>query len=95
LAGNIVVKFYGLLRRGLPEPRVEIPAGELSLAELLREAEKTSGKNFAPGLLDPGEKLLAGAIILVNGENIRRMQNLETRVRGGDTVELFSPAGGG
>jgi molybdopterin converting factor small subunit len=95
LAGNIVVKFYGLLRRGLPEPQVEIPAGDLSLAELLREAEKAAGKNFSPELLDPGKKVLAGAVILVNGENIHRMQDLETRVRGGDIVELFSPAGGG
>jgi molybdopterin converting factor small subunit len=95
LAGNIVVKFYGLLRRHLPEPCLEIKAGELSVAELLREAEKAAGRNFADELLDPGKKLLTGTIILVNGENIRLKQDLETRVRGGDTVELFSPAGGG
>ena len=95
MAGNIAVRFYGLLRRHLAEPCMEIRAGELSVAELLREAEKAAGKSFSPELLDPEKRLLAGAIILVNGENIRLRQGLETRVRGGDTVELFSPAGGG
>ena len=34
-------------------------------------------------------------MILVNGENIRLRQNVETVVRDGDNVDLFSPAGGG
>jgi molybdopterin converting factor small subunit len=32
---------------------------------------------------------------LVNGENVRLKNYLETRVRAGDTVDLFAPAGGG
>lgn len=95
MAGNIAIRFYGLLRRHLPEPCLEIRAGELSVADLLREVERAAGKDFLQELLDPEKKLLAGAIILVNGENVRLKQDLETRVRGGDTVELFSPAGGG
>jgi len=95
LAGKIAVKFYGLLRRQVRTPAVEIEAAEMRILELLLAAQKKTGQNFLSDLLDREQGLLAGTMILVNGENIRLKQNLETRVRGGDTVDLFSPAGGG
>ncbi|TFG79477.1 MAG: MoaD/ThiS family protein [Chrysiogenales bacterium] len=95
LAGKIVVKFYGLLRRQVQPPVLEISTAELNILQLLQLAERRTGQNFLDELLDPEKKLLTGTIILVNGENIRLKQNLETRVSGGDTVDLFSPAGGG
>jgi len=90
-----VVKFYGLLRRQLQTQAIEIEATQLSVMELLLRAEQKTGQNFLAELLDPEKKMLTGTMILVNGENIRLRQNLETLVRGGDSVDLFSPAGGG
>jgi molybdopterin converting factor small subunit len=95
LAGKIAITFYALLRRRIGARAVEIESDELSLLELLRLAEKKTGQNFLDELLDRQKGLLAGTMILVNGENIRLKQNLETRVRSGDVVDLFSPAGGG
>jgi molybdopterin converting factor small subunit len=95
LAGKIVIKFYALLRRRIGAQAIEIESDELSVLELLLRAEKKTGQNFLTELLDPEKKLLTGTMILVNGENIRLKQNLETRVHGGDSVDLFSPAGGG
>jgi molybdopterin converting factor small subunit len=95
LAGKIAIQFYALLRRRIGARAVEIESDELSLLELLRLAEKKTGQNFIDELLDRQKGLLTGTMILVNGENIRLKQNLETRVRGGDVVDLFSPAGGG
>jgi molybdopterin converting factor small subunit len=63
--------------------------------DLLRLAEEKTGQSFLDDLLDRDQGLLTGTIILVNGENIRLGQNLQTRVKGGDSVALFSPAGGG
>ncbi|MBE0665334.1 MAG: MoaD/ThiS family protein [Candidatus Aminicenantes bacterium] len=74
---------------------LEISTAELNILQLLQLAERRTGRNFLDELLDPEKKLLTGTIILVNGKNIRLEQNLETLVRGGDTVDLFSPAGGG
>ncbi len=90
-----MVKFYGLLRRQVQPPMLEISTAELNILQLLQLAERKTGRNFLDELLDPEKKLLTGTIILVNGENIRLKQNLETRVSSGDTVDLFSPAGGG
>ena len=90
-----MVKFYSLLRRRLGTQAIEIEADELSIAELLRRVETMAGQPFLDELLERDKGLLAGTMILVNGENVRLKQNLETMVRGGDMVDLFSPAGGG
>jgi len=90
-----VVKFYGLLRRQVQPPVLEITTAELNILQLLQLAERRTGRNFLDELLDPEKKLLTGTIILVNSENIRLKQNLETLVHGGDSIDLFSPAGGG
>lgn len=95
MAGKIAVKFYGLMRRRLRTAAVEIPGDDLTIMALLRLAEEKTGQRFLDELLDRDQGLLTGTIILVNGENIRLRQNLQTRVQAGDSVALFSPAGGG
>jgi len=95
LAGTITVKFYALLRRRLGTAAIEIEADGVSLLELLALAEAQVGQRFLDELLDPETGLLDGTMALVNGENVRLKQHLETLVNAGDTVDLFSPAGGG
>ena len=95
LAGKIEVKFYGLLRRRLRTVAAEIAGDELTVLALLRLAEKETGQSFLDELLDRDQGLLTGTIILVNGENIRLRQGLQTPAKAGDSVALFSPAGGG
>jgi molybdopterin converting factor small subunit len=95
LTGKIVIQFYALLRRRIGTQSIEIESDELSILELLHQVEEKTGHKFLDELLDREKGLLTGTMILVNGENIRLRQNLETRAHGGDTVDLFSPAGGG
>ena len=95
MAGTVAAQFYSLLRRRLGTPRLEIAADGLTVMDLLLLAEKKAGRPFLDELLDRERGLLAGTMVLVNGENVRLGENLETRVRAGDTVDLFSPAGGG
>jgi molybdopterin converting factor small subunit len=95
LTGKIAVKFYGLMRRRAGTSALTIADDDLTITALLRLAEEKTGQSFLDELLDKDRGLLAGTIILVNGENIRLRQGLETRVQAGDHVDLFSPAGGG
>ncbi len=95
MSGKITVKFYALLRRRLGAAVLEIEGDGLTVGELLGLAERQSGQRFLDELLDREKGMLTGTMILVNGENVRLKQGLETRVRAGDTVDLFSPAGGG
>jgi molybdopterin converting factor small subunit len=95
LAGKITVQFFGLLRRRVRTSAAEIAGDDLTVLALLRLAEEKTGQRFLDELLDRKSGLLVGTIILINGENIRLRQGLKTRVRSGDAVALFSPAGGG
>jgi molybdopterin converting factor small subunit len=95
LSGKIAIKYFGLLRRRLRTASLEIEGDALTVLALLRLAESETGQNFLDELLDRNQGLLTGTIILVNGENIRLRQGLQTRVQAGDDVALFSPAGGG
>jgi molybdopterin converting factor small subunit len=95
VAGNISVKFFGLLRPRVRTAALEIAADDLTVRAALRLAEEKAGHAFLDELLDSGHGLLDGTIILINGENVRLRQGLETRVRAGDELALFSPAGGG
>ena len=95
MAGKIEVKFYGLLRGRVRTDSVEIAGDGLTVLALLRLAEEKTGQSFLDELLDKDKGLLTGTIILVNGENVRLGQGLETRVKAGDDIALFSPAGGG
>ena len=95
MAAAVTVKFYALLRRRLGVPAIEIAGDGLTVRELLLRAEEQLGRPFLDELLDRGAGLLDGTMVLVNGENVRLKDYLETRVRAGDTVDLFAPAGGG
>jgi MoaD family protein len=95
LAATVTVKFYSLLRRRLGMAAIEVEADGLTVRELLQRAEKQAGRPFLGELLDRASGLLDGTMVLVNGENVRLKQYLDTRVSAGDTVDLFSPAGGG
>ena len=95
MAGTIEVKFYGLLRRRARNAALEIAGNGLTVLALLRRAEEKTGQGFLDEMLDRDQGLLTGTIILINGENIRLRQGLQTQVKAGDRVDLFSPAGGG
>lgn len=93
--GTVEIRFYALLRQRLGTVAMKLDAAGLTVMDLLRRAEEQAGRPFLDELLDREQGLLTGTMILVNGENIRLKTNLATVVHGGDTVDLFSPAGGG
>lgn len=95
MTGTIEVKLFGLLRRRVRTTSVTIEADGLTILAALRLAETAAEGAFLDELLDAQSGLLTGTIILINGENVRLRQGLETPVRAGDRVDLFSPAGGG
>ena len=95
MAGKIAVRFYGLMRLRLRTAAIEISGDGLTILALLRLEEEKTGQSFLDELLDKDKGLLVGTIILINGENVRLGRGLETRVKAGDDIALFSPAGGG
>ena len=77
------------------KPSIELEIADGTVLELLKKAGEQIGSNFSPTLIDGSGSLIPGTIILLNGRNVLLLENLDTRVRDGDEVALFPPAGGG
>ena len=41
------------------------------------------------------DSLQSGVIILLNGQNILHLENLNTKAKAGDIISIFPPGGGG
>ena len=92
----IKVKFFTLLRIYLGIDEVEIDAQAIDVRSLLhRVCEAINNDIILQKLLDEKGAMLTGTIILINGKDILEMEKLDTVVRKGDVVSLFTPGGGG
>ncbi len=92
----IQVQFFSLLRLLLKQERLDLPvSGEMSVAQLLEQAQQQLATPFLQKLLDEQGELHAGTIILVNRRNIHHLQGLQSPVADGDVVALFPPGAGG
>lgn len=86
----ITVNFFSALRSALKNKQVRIYADEISVINLLKACETQTTKPLIEILLDEDEKLLPGTMILVNGQNVRQLHGVDTIVRNGSDVALFS-----
>lgn len=69
------------------EKDVYVDGEYITLEELLRKLHELSA------FIDEG--FTERFIVLVNGINVRLSGELETRVKDGDVIDIFPPAGGG
>ncbi|PIE32087.1 molybdopterin synthase sulfur carrier subunit [candidate division KSB3 bacterium] len=91
----IIVNFFTTLRIYLNSKQLRIQADEMSVQELLRYCETKLSRPFFYKLVDNDGSIRPGAMILVNGQNILHLHELQTIVRNGASVALFPPGGGG
>jgi len=69
---------------------------EATLKDLIEELSKLFGKEIENVLLDTKTgSLKSFNNVLVNGHNVKLLQELRTKLDNGDTVALFPPVGGG
>jgi molybdopterin synthase sulfur carrier subunit len=82
----------------LKEIRVDCE-GVQTIDNLLEQVEEIvfekTAKKFLWKLIEEGETIRRGTIILINGRNILDSNGLNCQVKSGDTVALFPPGGGG
>ncbi len=85
----VKIRIYATLRERVKwdSKNVELRESEVTLLELLEEIS-----DLKKAMNDIG---LENFIILVNGHNIMLLQGLETKVKEGDTVDIFPQAAGG
>ena len=69
---------------------------EATVKNLIEELSKLFGKEIENLLLDPKTgSLKSFNNVLVNGQNVKLLQELRTKLDNGDTVAFFPPVGGG
>lgn len=66
-----------------------------TVGELVGELAQRFGTDFRKALLDAEGRLNPGVIVLVNGQNVHFLQQLDTPLSDQDTVAIFPPLGGG
>jgi molybdopterin synthase sulfur carrier subunit len=89
------IKFYTLLRLKLGITEVNVESDNLSLKELLYKVKETINSDLViQKTMDDDGNLRRGTNILINGQNILRLDRLNTIIKNDDVVGLF-PAGGG
>ena len=91
----IRVKFYSLLRIHLQSDEVRLKADDISILNVLKLCEDQLKKDLIPLLSDDGGSVNQGTIILLNGRNIRYLQELNTTAGNDDIISIFPPGGGG
>jgi len=96
---RVRVRIFGTLRLdlGLGEVELELP-GEVPLREVLERLARVLGEERGKLLrekLFEGQALRPGVIILKDGVNVLYLEGLSTPVRGGESLSVFPPGGGG
>jgi molybdopterin synthase sulfur carrier subunit len=87
------VEYFATLRdvAGRREENWDRPAA--TVGQLLRDLIARYGRDFERWVLKNGD--LGLAIVLVNGQDVRGLQRLDTPLSPDDTVTIFPPVAGG
>jgi len=88
------VLYFALLRDVTGKKEEEWREPEPTVGHLLHALVARYGHGFERWVLKDGE-LWNLVIILVNGRDVRQLQNLKTPLAPDDTVVIFPPVGGG
>jgi sulfur-carrier protein len=96
---SITVKIETLLEfkriLGARDISLEIPEGA-TVKQLLKIMLDEWGVELAEALFKPGSQEPVGHVqLIINGRNIKFLDNLETILRNEDVFLIFPPAGGG
>ena len=84
------VKFYTLLRLKLGIGEVEVEANNITLKELIYLTKEALNKDLLiQRVFDDKGNLRRGTNILVNGQSVLRLNNLDTIIKNDDVVGFF------
>ncbi len=89
---GIVIEVFGVMRDKVKWARkkVRIPSREATLEEVLKEVPEVLTE-----VVDGGERIRPGYIVLINGRHAQFLGGLKAKVRKGDEISVFPPGAGG
>ena len=96
---TITVKFFAALREisGKKEVKLRLKKEEGTVQGVLDELSNRYGENFKEYVFDPRNpgSLRSQISIMVNGQSIRDLEDLKTRIKDGDVIAMLPPVSGG
>jgi molybdopterin synthase sulfur carrier subunit len=93
---KVEVRFFTSLREitGKKVEEVQLQ-NAITVEELLTELSKKYGREFREYLYNEKGRVHGYLSILVNGKSTNVLQGLDTKLKGGDTIAILPPVGGG
>ncbi|WXG45363.1 MAG: ubiquitin-like small modifier protein 1 [Candidatus Atabeyarchaeum deiterrae] len=93
------VKFFAALRdiAGKREMKVRLPRKKTTVLEILEDLSKALGKEFRDYMFEGRDckSTRSQVSIMINGQSIRNLENLNTMVRDNDVIAILPPISGG
>lgn len=91
---KVKVMAFASIREKLGWREKEISFDGTEVGDLLKAIKTTDGRSLYE-ILCENEELKPNYLILLNGREIEYLNGLKTKIRDGDTIQVFPPAGGG
>ncbi|BCY18180.1 MAG: MoaD/ThiS family protein [Chloroflexi bacterium] len=89
------IKYFATLRDITHTPEETISVNSLTLDELIHILCKKYGKAFEKWVTFEEGGFGSLSIFLVNGQDYRSLNGLQTQIKDGDVISLFPPIAGG
>lgn len=91
---RVKVRAFAFIREKVGWKEKEFEVDGRTVEDLLKMVETIDGGSLHELVVEEG-KVKSSFLILLNGREISYLNGLKTRIKGGDTVFVFPPAGGG
>jgi molybdopterin synthase sulfur carrier subunit len=94
---KITVKVFTALRElvGKGEITIETNTPKPTIHTILSQLNTQYGKEFTEYIYDENGDIRGFLQFLINGKSITTPKGLKTRLKGGDTIAILPPVGGG
>ncbi len=92
----VKVKFHTIFRRYAGTDELDVDVDQIDMYGLLTKVKDILNDDVVfQKVVSDDKTLRKGIVVLVNGQNILHMDDLNTVVKNNDVVNLFPPTGGG